>query len=305
MLLSTKTVVAVLLGLSGTSKLFVLAQTDYPTVANTFECAVAPSPQIYDQYTTHAGDVVHPEYDVPTARETPSPTVHNTPAPTLHPTASPTIAPFAQVQAGPATQPVAPNTMTQSASLSGCQTSYAYCPGISTCFTELNGGSGGGAWGWSIDLSSLQSGQTLTCPVYAGAGQCDLTKGVEVGQLVITQYSVTWNYYQGVGGQDFHFYSGKCSGCDGGQSLPNSACDPYYEGKYQRTPGQYTLLGGSYAKGYTSMEYSSSNYINYREGSSPWGQYQYVPFPIGAGGWQYIAAHSTVCPCGGANQYCY
>lgn len=57
MLLSTKAVVAVLLGLSGISNLYVLAQTNYPTVANTFGACLSSacneSNEIAEQRVSH------------------------------------------------------------------------------------------------------------------------------------------------------------------------------------------------------------------------------------------------------------
>jgi uncharacterized repeat protein (TIGR01451 family) len=72
------------------------------------------------------------------------------------------------------------------------ETAYGYGD-YATCFIDL----GAGNWGWvnGLDETSILPG-TYTWPVYAGAGQCDLSKGTLVGNVEVrydgTDVFVTW-----------------------------------------------------------------------------------------------------------------
>lgn len=69
-----------------------------------------------------------------------------------------------------------------------CETAFAYDPDNSTCFLDIdeNGDDKGdfNRWGWTNKVQ-LGGASTSFIPIYAGAGQCDITKGTLVGQLKI------------------------------------------------------------------------------------------------------------------------
>lgn len=187
------------------------------------------------------------------------------------------------------------------ATLSGCETAFAYCEDRSTCFIGSifvqKNGNGGGPWGWNVDLGSTQlddKSKSLTCAVYAGAGQCNLRAGTNVGNITFRASSVTWDFKPGVAGTEFHLYTGVCPFNDGGSGV----CLESDMVKNARTPGQYTLvadtsLGGTYE---TEFSFSSTNYQTFIKPKSLWAGNNYHPFPIGASGYHYVTAHATVCP---------
>lgn len=233
----------------------------------------------------------HPPTKNPTSKPTASPTVARTSLPTVKP-GSPTATPF----------------VAQAIPISGCETAYVYCGDLSQCFLDQPAANKpnnrySSAWGWYNDLSSLSAGASMTCDVIAGAGQCKMASsgggGVKVGTMTITADSVTWNLMYGVGGQDFHFYAGKCPVNDGGAFLPNLntsvACDFSSMQQFARTPGQYTCVSGEYGNYYNTFTFNSTNYAAFEKGN--WATYNYAAFPIGASGHQYMSAHATVCPC--------
>jgi hypothetical protein len=117
-----------------------------------------------------------------------------------------------------------------------CETAFAYDDAPEgTCFLDL----GFDRWGWSIYLSGPG---TYTFPVYAAAGQCDLTKGTYVGDVTAV-YSggtvdFTYDFEPGFSTEETHFYAGY---------------DPVAKdkkGKPTVAPGQYKigtgLSGGIY-----------------------------------------------------------
>ncbi len=63
---------------------------------------------------------------------------------------------------------------------SGCETGYAFGGDENDCFLNLN--TQGNNWGWSN--GGITEG-TYNWPIYAGAGQCDISKGTHVGTLDI------------------------------------------------------------------------------------------------------------------------
>jgi len=91
----------------------------------------------------------------------------------------------------------------------GCETGFAICASdISTCFLD----EGFNRWGWTIGPVASWDGDH-TYDIYAGAGQCDTTKGELAGKVIL-------NYYNGVAQVDFiaedgfvfketHLYIGK------------------------------------------------------------------------------------------------
>lgn len=84
-----------------------------------------------------------------------------------------------------------------------CETAFAYGD---TTFIDL--GLTDSRWGWVLDLSNPVSG---SAPIYAGAGQNDITKGVHVGDLLYSydgaELTVTFSMYQGYVMEETHLYA--------------------------------------------------------------------------------------------------
>jgi len=236
-----------------------------------FSFSAPPTPSPSTQRPTPSPSTV-----VPTQAPTPdSSTTGFTPSPTEHP----------------------------SEELGECNTAYAYCPGRSTCFIGniITSGGGGtnGPWGWSIDLDGVNftGGQTLTCPVYAGAGQCDFeNKGTYVGNLVISLNSVRWDFDSQVGGEDFHLYAGKCPGNDKGLHLEDGVCDASDMDQFARTNGQYSLVAGTYGPVLQTFQFDNTNHLDNAFRKGIWRTQNYQVFPIQNPGRRYLSAHTTVCP---------
>lgn len=68
----------------------------------------------------------------------------------------------------------------------GSETAFAYSATDGTCFLDIDDNNDGDPdfkrWGWTI--GPLAAG-TYTFPIYAGAGQCDISKGTLVGNLSV------------------------------------------------------------------------------------------------------------------------
>lgn len=113
-------------------------------------------------------------------------------------------------------------------SLEGCETSFAIgnSENDHACFDEA----GFSRWGWNI--GPLTEG-TYTYDVYAGAGQCDITKGALVGTVTITyengNVSAEYNLIDGYINQETHFYAGTAP-------FPTKN-----NGSYTVAPGQYDV----------------------------------------------------------------
>jgi hypothetical protein len=74
----------------------------------------------------------------------------------------------------------------------GCETGFAICASdISTCFLD----EGFNRWGWTIGPVTSWNGDR-TYDIFAGAGQCDTSKGELAGKVIL-------NYYDGVAQVDF------------------------------------------------------------------------------------------------------
>jgi hypothetical protein len=74
----------------------------------------------------------------------------------------------------------------------GCETGFAICaPEISTCFLD----EGFNRWGWTIGPVASWNGNR-TYSIFAGAGQCDISKGELAGKVIL-------NYFNGVAQVDF------------------------------------------------------------------------------------------------------
>jgi hypothetical protein len=122
-----------------------------------------------------------------------------------------------------------------------CETAFAFdgdnlTTTIGTCFSEY----GFDRWGWSIYLPGTG---TYTFPVYAGAGQCDITKGTYVGDVTVV-YAVdgtvtfTYDFEEGFSASEEHFYAGKTTVARDNKGNPTVA-----PGQYKVTPN---LTGGIY-----------------------------------------------------------
>jgi hypothetical protein len=104
-----------------------------------------------------------------------------------------------------------------------------------TCFLDIDAdGDGNGdfnRWGWTIGPLSPDAG-TLSSNIYAGAGQCDLTKGTLVGELTVdyegSTVTVTYTADAGYHFDETHLYVGN-------EILPRDV-----NGNYTVAPGQYS-----------------------------------------------------------------
>jgi len=112
-----------------------------------------------------------------------------------------------------------------------CETAFGFIGGKNTrCFLE----DGFNRWGWTTKISP--STVPVTMILYAGAGQCDITKGTAVGTVIITynegNVKVEYVMKAGYSLSEVHVYVG---------------CDPYPNIKGVKTvaPGQYTFNEGS------------------------------------------------------------
>ncbi len=109
------------------------------------------------------------------------------------------------------------------------ETAYAHCPTVSNEFIDF----GFGNWGWS---NGPLSARTYTFEMWAGAAQCDLSKGVKVGTVEVIYgsgtVSVTFALNPGITLEEYHVYAG--SGMF--PSLSN--------GKETVAPGQYQIGTG-------------------------------------------------------------
>ena len=91
----------------------------------------------------------------------------------------------------------------------GCETGFAVCAAnISTCFID----SGFNRWGWTI--GPLAKANQSTFGIYIGAGQCDLSKGKLVGNVVLDYNQSTGvavasiSIIEGYGLKETHLYIG-------------------------------------------------------------------------------------------------
>jgi len=117
-----------------------------------------------------------------------------------------------------------------------CETAYAYGGDQNDCFLNLN--TQGNKWGWSN--GGIDEG-TYSWPIYAGAGQCDLSRGTLVGTLDI-EYSgdvaaITYNIDAGYTLEETHLHIGESKA----KRLPLNK-----KKKFITAPGKYDYSGGSY-----------------------------------------------------------
>lgn len=120
----------------------------------------------------------------------------------------------------------------------GCETAFGRAQTIddviNTCFIDLEDPYKFNRWGWTVELPSEG---TYTFDIYAGAGQCDLSKGTLVGTAAV-DYSggtvtVDYDISDGFGIKEIHTYAGY----DPVPENPNN-------GKPTVAPGQYTIATG-------------------------------------------------------------
>ncbi len=106
------------------------------------------------------------------------------------------------------------------------ETAYAYYPENSKCFTNISGLASNN-WGWSI--GKLDNGE-YKFDLYAGAGQCDLSKGTTVGTVEVKYLNgtvtVKYKMLSGYAMSETHLYVG-------------STDTPLKNGNKTVAPGQY------------------------------------------------------------------
>jgi hypothetical protein len=147
----------------------------------------------------------------------------------------------------------------QSCGSGSCETAYAKANQNSTCFLGLAGVNANN-WGWSNQVTS--SG-TWDWPIWAGAGQCETSKGTQVGTLHVSydgkNVTVKYNLFAGFKSTGTHLWVG-------------NTYLPMKNGKYVTAPGQFEI---AYQAFYDPSTES------------------YGPIPMTAP--FYIAAHMEVC----------
>ena len=109
-----------------------------------------------------------------------------------------------------------------------CETGYAYGGAYATCFTELLGQ---GPWGWS---NGPLPPDIYTFDIYAGAGQCDISKGRLVGTLTIdydgSTAIVIYSMDEGFTMKETHLY------------IDNDPLPINHKGECTTAPGQYPYI---------------------------------------------------------------
>ena len=140
------------------------------------------------------------------------------------------------------------NEMNHDDSLSdeNCETAfgrYCDCANLNTCFSDF----GINRWGWSVELDGNYG--TRTYGLYAGAGQCDLDKGKDVGNVKVTfsqDGSVTYDQVTIKSGyqlKEFHFYAGDTPNQIHKNGRPTVAPGQYYnQGDYNEDGKVYVIL---------------------------------------------------------------
>jgi len=140
-----------------------------------------------------------------------------------------------------------------------CETGFAYCEGQSTCFDEL----GFNRWGWSI--GPVSQPDKNECVIYAGAGGCNLDKGVPVGVYEITYEDdsvlIHYHAYPGYLFTETHLYVG------------NAMYPVKPNGKPTVAPGQYP---------YSQDHGAGTDFVEYELDDEFTGEI-------------YVIAHSVVC----------
>ncbi|UCH09801.1 MAG: hypothetical protein JSU61_11385 [Fidelibacterota bacterium] len=136
-----------------------------------------------------------------------------------------------------------------------CETAFAFG---NTCFLDIDeDGDGNGdfmRWGWTNGPLSEGS---YSFPIYAGAGQCDTTKGTLVGELTVEYFNgtavVTYNIDAPYSTDETHLYVGN-------EILPRNV-----NNEFTVAPGQYPIihenLEGATIDSYTYTGLSGDIYV--------------------------------------------
>lgn len=99
----------------------------------------------------------------------------------------------------------------------GCETAFAQYQPLNTCFLDIDNQPAFNRWGWSngpLSTALSNPSQTITydMDIWAGAGQCDTTKGTFVGHLIVVvsadTITVSYNLGAGFSLQETHLYIG-------------------------------------------------------------------------------------------------
>jgi hypothetical protein len=147
-----------------------------------------------------------------------------------------------------------------------CDTAYAYGSCYATCFSNW----GFSNWGWTN--GPLRPG-SYTFDIYAGAAQCNISKGKKVGFLTVSYNGskavVSYHMYSGYTMDETHLYVG---------------CNPL-----PSKNGSYTVAPGQYPYSHDLHDASTDTYT--------------VTVSCGSGK-IYIIAHAVVCGNGGYNGGC-
>jgi len=117
-----------------------------------------------------------------------------------------------------------------------CETAYAFGGDDDDCFLNLN--TQGNNWGWSN--GGIPEGTTDSWPIYAGAGQCDISKGTLVGTLDIEYVdgtaTITYNIDEAYTLEETHLHIGTSEE----HRLPLNK-----KNKFITAPGGYNYSGAS------------------------------------------------------------
>lgn len=107
-----------------------------------------------------------------------------------------------------------------------CETAFARGTDGNTCFI----GEGFSRWGWTI--GPLSDGTDESYEIYAGAGQCDTSKGVLVGTVDVSyvdgNVSVTYNIDEAYTVSETHTYAGSLMFPLDNNGVPTVAPGQYY-----------------------------------------------------------------------------
>ncbi len=138
---------------------------------------------------------------------------------------------------------------------SNCETAYAYGGCLAHCFLSNYLGHSFTKWGWTNGL--LNPG-IYTFNIYAGAAQCNISKGKWVGTLTVNyngynhQAVITYNMFPGYKMDETHLYVGS-------EPWPRDS-----NGNYTVAPGQYPYwhdLNNASTDSYTITGLSGKIYI--------------------------------------------
>lgn len=106
-----------------------------------------------------------------------------------------------------------------------CETAYAYGGNYATCFLNLSPRNANN-WGWTNYIGE----GSYDWPIYAGAGQCNISNGTLVGNLSVEYFAgtvtITYELDPGFNLDDTHVWVGKTP-------------LPLKKGKYTTAPGQF------------------------------------------------------------------